>query len=127
MIVGALKKRSELKLFKQNKITLNKLNITKEDFEQFILLKEMNLKFNLEIKDIDIKELNLENKNLDNNIIEYLGNIKFNKLKVLNFWKNNISDIRGLKNVKFEKLENINLSENNISNIDVLEKVNFKD
>ena len=43
IIVGTLKKRIELKLFKYNKIMLNKLNITKEDFEQFRLLKEMNL------------------------------------------------------------------------------------
>ena len=90
IIVGALKKRIELKLFKYNKKMINKLNIEKEDFEQFILLKEMNLKFNLDIKDIDIKELNLENKNLGNDILEYLTKIKFNKLKVLNLSKNNI-------------------------------------
>ena len=79
IIVGALKKRIELKLIKYNKKLMNKLNIKKEDFEQFILLKEMNLKFNLDIKDIEIKELNLENKNLGNDILEYLTKIKFNK------------------------------------------------
>ena len=42
IILGALKKRIELKLFKYNKKMINKLIITKEDFEQFILLKEMN-------------------------------------------------------------------------------------
>ena len=45
IIVGALKRRIKLNLFKYNKKIINKLNI-KEDFEQFILLKEMNLKFN---------------------------------------------------------------------------------
>ena len=72
IIVEALKKRIELKLFKYNKKIIKRLNIQKEDFEQFILLKEMNLKLNLDIKDTDIKELNLENKNLDNVIIDYL-------------------------------------------------------
>ena len=80
IILGALKKRIELKLFKYNKKMINKLNITKKDFYQFTLLKIMSLKFNLDIKDIDIKELNLENKNLDNDIIDYLAKIKFNKL-----------------------------------------------
>ena len=56
IIVGALKKRIELKLFKYNKKMINQLNLEKEDFEQFTVLKEMNLKFNLDIKDIDIEE-----------------------------------------------------------------------
>ena len=127
IIIGYLKMRIKLNLFKYNKKMINKLNIKKEDFEQFILLKEMNLKFNLDIKDIDIKELNLENKNLDNNIIEYLANIKFNKLKVLNFEKNKITDIKVLEKVKFDKLEVLDLCDNNISNIDILEKVNVKE
>ena len=46
IIVGTLKKRIGLKLFKYNKKMMNKLNIEKEDFEHFTLLKEMNLKFN---------------------------------------------------------------------------------
>ena len=91
IILGLLKKRIKLKLVKYNKKFINKLYIMKEDFEQFILLKEINLKFNLNIKDIDIKELSLENKNLANNIIEYLNKIKFNKLKFLKFEKNKIN------------------------------------
>ena len=109
IIVGALKKRIELKLFKYNKKMINKLNIEKEDFEQFKLLKEMNLKFNLDIKDIEIKELNLENKNLGNDILEYLTKIKFNTLKVLKLRNNNISDIKGLENAKFAKLEKLRI------------------
>ena len=128
IILGALKKRIELELFKYNKKMTKKLNITKEDFEQFAFLKEMNLKFKLNIKDIDINELNLGNKNLDNDIIELLGKIKFNKLKFSNLWKNYISDIKGIEKAKFEKLEILNLSENYISNIDnILEKDNFKE
>ena len=125
IILGILKKRIELKLIKYNKKKIKKLNIKKEDFEQFILLKEMNLKFNLNIKDIDINGLNLENKNLVNDIIGHLTKIKFYNLKFLNFKKNNISDIRELEKAKFKKLEYLSLSENNISNIDILEKVNF--
>ena len=127
IILGILKMRIKLKLLKYNKKILKKLNIKKEDFEQFIFLKEINRKFNLNIKDIDIKELNLENKNLVTDIIEFLSKIKFNALKVLNLFKNKISDIKVLEKVKFEKLELLNLNENNISNIDILEKVNFKE
>ena len=120
IILGTLKKRIELKLLKYNKKMMNKLNIKKEDFEQFILLKEINLKFNLNIKDIDINEIDLENKNLDNDIIEYLTKIKFNKLKVLDFEVNKISDIEALEKLKLPKLEILNLRENNIGNIDIL-------
>ena len=127
IIVGTLKMRVELKLFKYNKKMLNKLNIKKENFEQFILLKEMNLKFKLGIKDIDIKELNLGNMKLENDIIEYLVKIKFNDLKVLNLEKNHISNIKGLENVNFTKLEKLNLKNNKIQDIDILEKVNFKE
>ena len=87
----------------------------------------MNLKFNLNIKDIDIKILDLGNKNLENDITEYLAKIQFNKLKVFNFVKNKISDIRELENASFTRLEILDLSVNNISNIDILEKVNFKE
>ena len=78
IVIGTITKRKELKLFKINRQMMNRLNIKKEDFEQFSLLKEINLKFNLDIKDIDIKELNLGNKNLENDVIDYLTKIKFN-------------------------------------------------
>ena len=55
LVVGKLKKRIELKLVKYNKILINRLNITKEYFENFKSLKEMNNKFNLDIKDIKLK------------------------------------------------------------------------
>ena len=126
IIFGALKKRIELKLLKYNKKMRNKLNLKKEDFEEFILLKEMNLRFNLDIKDIDIKELNLGKMNLQNDIIEYLVKIKFNELKVLNLENNNLSNIKGLENVNFTKLEELNLKYNEIQDIDILEKFEFK-
>ena len=126
IIIGLLKKRIELKLFKYNKKMINKLNIKKEDFEQFILLEEMSLKFNLDIIDIDIEELNLEDMNLDNDIIEYFNKIKFKNLKVLNLIKNNISDINEFENCELNQLEKLGLGSNKIQNINILEKFEFK-
>ena len=107
LVAEKLKKRIELKLVKYNKILINKLNITKEDFENFKLLKEMNVKFNLDIKDIEIKELNLAVKNLGNEIFKYLKRIEFKELKELDLSRNKISNIKVLEKVKFEKLEKI--------------------
>ena len=77
---------------------INKLEIKKKDFKQFKLLRIMNLKFNLDIKDIDIEKLYLRNKNLDNDIINHLAKINFNKLKVFDFYNNNILDLGLLNN-----------------------------
>ena len=108
LVAEKLKKRIELKLVKYNKILINKLNITKEDFEQFKLLKEMNKKFNLDIKDIEIEELYLRYNNLGNEILEYLKKIEFKEFKELDLSDNNISDIKVLDKVKFEKLRVFN-------------------
>ena len=126
IIIGTLKKRIELKLFKYNKKMIKKLNIKKEDFEQFILLKEMNIKFKLNIKDIDINKLCLVNKNLENNFIEHLNKIRFNNLNFLILEKNNITDIKGFENANFARLKQLNFKDNKIQDIDILEKVNFK-
>ena len=126
-IIGQLKKRIELKLVKYNKILINKLNVTKGDFENFKSLKEMNQKFNLDIKDIEINELNLESKHLGNEILEYLIKIEFKELKEIDLSGNNISDIKLLEKAKFEKLEILILGGNGISDINILEKVNFKE
>ena len=127
IILGKLRKRIEMKLVKYNKILIKKLNIKKEDFENFKLLKEMNQRFNLDIKDIEIKELNLMNSDLGNEILEYLKKVNFKELNELNLYENNISDIKVLVKVKFEKLEILNLGHNKISDINILEKVNFKE
>ena len=50
IIVGTLKRRIKLNLFKYNKKMMHKLNIKKEEFEQFLLLKDMNSKFNIRHK-----------------------------------------------------------------------------
>ena len=126
IILRTLRKRIELKIFKYNKGMQKKLNIRKEDFEKFKFLKEINTKFNLDIKDIENQELNLEAKNLGNEIIEYFKKAVFNEIKILNLEKNEISRLDGLNEVKFEKLEILKLGKNNIYNIYALEKVNFK-
>ena len=58
-----LKKRIKLKIFRYNKEMQGKLNITTKDFEIFFLLREINQKLNLNIKDIDDRVLNLSEKN----------------------------------------------------------------
>ena len=127
LVVGKLKKRIELKLVKYNKILINKLNIKKEDFENFKLLKEMNQKFNLDIKDIDIKELNLRNRDSGNEILDYLKRIEFKELKELDLSGNKISDINILEKVYFKELKILDLRYNKITDINILEKVNFKE
>ena len=62
IIFGKLKKRKELNLTKYNKKIIDKLNIKKNDFEDFIFLMEFNKKYNLKIKDIEIFGLNLNEK-----------------------------------------------------------------
>ena len=62
IIFGKLKKRKELNLIKYNKKIIDKLNIKKNDFEDFIFLMEFNKKYNLKIKDIEIFGLNLNEK-----------------------------------------------------------------
>ena len=91
------------------------------------LLKELNDKDNLNIKDANIDRLDLGFKKLGNNFLQELSKIKLKQLKNLNLNGNNISDINVLENFKFDKLESLNLGHNKISDINILEKVNFKE
>ena len=63
-IFDFMKNRKKLNIVKYNKKILDKLDITKDDFQAYITLKKFNEKFNLNIRDIDIKELDLSEKNL---------------------------------------------------------------
>ena len=76
-----LKKRKKLKIIKINKKMMNKLNIKAEDFQDILLLKEMNQKFNLNIKDINIKKLDVWPRYLKNEILEFFSKIEFDELK----------------------------------------------
>ena len=90
------------------------------------LLKEFNTKYNLDIPNTKIEKLNLYYKNIGNEGLKDLCNIEFKRLKKIDLFHNNISDINALEKSNFEKLEELDLGDNKISDINVLEKVNFK-
>ena len=87
-IFTKLKKRKKLTLLKYNKALRDKLNISKNDYQEFQLLKELNTKFNLDIKDVEDEELDLSNKKLGKSFLAYFKKIKFNELKNLSFNEN---------------------------------------
>ena len=76
-IFDYLRNNRKLKLIKYNKKILHNLNITKEDFQAYITLKEFNAKFSVNIEDINIKELNLMVADFKNEGLESISNIKF--------------------------------------------------
>ena len=90
------------------------------------ILKEINKKFKLNIKEINMNILDLSKKNIGDKKLENLCRINFKELKELDLSYNYIFDIKVLEKVKFGQLEILDLSLNKISNIDILEKVNFK-
>ena len=119
----------------------------KEFIRKEKLLKILNEKFKLNIKDNRINKLELTDTNL-NGVLNELIKVDFEELKELNLklFNNNLIDIKVLEKVKFEKLkllfsisglnilEKLNLKElknlsygpNNIPNINALEKVKFE-
>ena len=125
-IFEKLKKRKKLNLLRYNKNLLNKLNIKKKDYQDFLTLKELDQKFNLNIKDTDIKEFKVEDKFLGNEIFEYLNKINFEELKEINLSNNSLTEIKLSENIKFEKLEKIYFYENKIADINILDKLQFK-
>ena len=56
-----MRNKRKLNIIKYNKRILIRLNINKEQFENYIILKEFNKKYSTNIEDIDIKQLNLKN------------------------------------------------------------------
>ena len=117
----------KLKIIKYNKYMIQRLDIKKEDFKMYELLKEFNEKLKLNIIDIDIKELYLKHKNVGTKELEILKNVNFKELQKLYLSGNKISDIKVLENVNFQELKELDLSYNKISDIKVLENVNFKE
>ena len=117
----------KLKIIKYSKYMLRRLDIKKENYKSYEILKEFNEKLKLNIIDIDIKELDLKYKNVGTKELEILKNVNFKELKELDLFWNNISDILVLENVKFEKLEKLDLHWNKISNINsIISKLKFK-
>ena len=109
-IFAFLKKRKKLNLLKYNKNLRNKLDIKKKDYQEFLILNDFNIKFNLNIRNIELEELTLRNKNLGNDILILFKKIRFDELKVLDLGANMISDIEILENAKLPKLESLDLS-----------------
>ena len=81
-----IKTNIKLKIIKYNKQLLNKLDITKENFQTYLDLKEFNDKYNLKIKNIDTESLNVVHQTLGNEGFEYLSKIKFRQLKEIDFF-----------------------------------------
>ena len=117
-IFGNMRNKRKLNIIKYNKRILIRLNINKEQFENYIILKEFNEKYNTNIEDIDIKQLNLEDKNIGNEGLKILFKIEFKELKELNLSGNKISDINILEKVNFKELKELYLSGNNLSEVE---------
>ena len=125
-IFGYITYRKKLNIIKLNKLIKERLNITKEDYDIYAL-KEFNLRYHLNIEDINIKELDLKEKFLYNKGFESLNKVKFYQLNKLNLSQNAISNINGLEKDNLKKLKELYLDRNYISDISILEKVNFQD
>ena len=61
-IFAYLKNKRKLIISKINKSLLNRLNISKKDFQIYQELKDFNSKYNTTLKDIDIKKIYLYEK-----------------------------------------------------------------
>ena len=127
VIFETIKNKRKLNIIKYNKRLTIKLDITKQDFEIYVYLKEFNNKYNTNIKDIDKRELDLSNRYIENKGLRDLVKFKFNNLRVLNLDRNHISDINILEIVNFKELKVLSFGGNEISDINILEKVNFKE
>ena len=114
-IFGNMRNKRKLNIIKYNKRILIRLNINKEQFENYIILEEFNKKYNTNIEDIDIKQLNLRYKYIGNEGIKILFKIEFKELKELNLSHNEISDINIFEKVNFKELNKLDLSGNNFS------------
>ena len=71
----------KLKILKYNKNMLKLMNLGKKDFNDFLILKEMNEELNTKIEDIEIKSLILRNKNLGNSKLICLNKLESKDLK----------------------------------------------
>ena len=65
-IFAYLKNKRKLIISKINKSLLNRLNISKKDFQIYQELKDFNSKYNTTLEDIDIKKIYLYEKQIGN-------------------------------------------------------------
>ena len=120
-IFGKMRFMRKLKIVIYNKEIQKRLYITQETFETFNVIKQMNQKFNLNIKDIDQSEIKIDNQN-GTEVMEYMNKIGFNNLSELNLQWNNINDLTPLEKRNFSKLEKLNLNFNFINEINSIIK-----
>ena len=107
LIFKNLNNRKKLKIVKCNKNLMHKLNITLRNFQDYLLLKEINHRYKLNIEDIDIEKLNISEKLLNDNFIDKLSKIDFYKLKELSLENNYISEL----DIYDEKPKKVNCDE----------------
>ena len=115
-----IRKKAKLNILKYNKKILERLTITKEDFESCEELKKFNQKYKLDIKHFETEILALNHRNIDNEGLECMSKIKFNELRELYFYWSQISDINALNKMRLEKLITLVISSSEISNLDIL-------
>ena len=120
IIVGNLQPKTKLKIFKSNKVLLNRLNIDIKDFAK-------NYSEQLVIKKYDTRHLN--RKLIDDLVLKHLD---INKIQIcdsiLNLSDNKISNLEPLENINFSHFKKgfLYLSNNKITDIKILEKGSFK-
>ena len=81
IVFDNLKKKMKLKILKYNKNMLKLMNLGKKDFNDFLILEEINEELNTKIEDIEIQSLILRNKNLGNSKLICLNKLESKDLK----------------------------------------------
>jgi len=135
MIILNIPRIKMLKIIMYNKKLLDKLDITIKDYKEQKLIndiiKKLNRKYHLGIKDNETEYLDLNYETKSNIILKEINKIGLKNLKYLNLSHINYNNIylyiNILEKCYFPKLEVLNLSFNRISDIKILEKVNFKE
>ena len=124
-IFNLLKDKKKLKIIKHNKEMLQKLKITKEDFEVYIILKEFNDKYHLSKVDIDSKRIFLKGDVFKDEGFDYMNQIGFRDLIQinLNFYKE--LDLNKFTELKYKDLKVLSLCGDEISDINALVKFDF--
>ena len=111
----------KLKIIKYNKRILERLNISKEDYEVYKSLKEFNEKYKTNI-DFDCEQVSISGMKIEKEGLELLSKLK--NVKRLHLYWNQLLDINIIS--KFENLIKLVIGENGITNIDILDNDNFK-
>ena len=116
-----MKNKRKLKIIKYNQKILERLNITKEDYEVYKSLKEFNEKYKTNI-DFDCEQVRISGMKIEKDGLELLSKLKY--VKRLHLYWNQLLDINIIS--KFENLIKLVIGENGITNIDILDNDNFK-